>query len=883
MADINVVSGTGVTATIQTATPAEITVDGALRGDQGIQGNQGPIGPTGVPGAAGAVWYTGIGAPSSLYNNGDLYLNISNGDVYKQVAGVWGASLTNIKGPAGSTGGRWYTGTAVPTSATGNDGDLYLKTDTSDVYSRSAGAWSIIANINGAIGATGATGPAGPTGATGPLGPTGPQGTTGPTGPQGATGPTGPTGPAGTNGTNGVNGATWRQGSGAPSNTLGVDNDFYLNTATSDIYQRSSGTYGIIANIKGATGAAGTNGTNGTNGSVWYNGATTPSTLYNNGDYYLNTLTGDVYQQTAGAWGSPIENIKGPAGSGSGDMLKATYDPANIVQQLVGTTATQTLTNKTLTGPIIDQVKGGFGNKMVAYSDVSSAVNYFQMTNAATTVAPLLAPAGSDTNIDLLLKSKGTGLVKFQGQSGAIANFAAVVSGVNYLYFQNAATGNSPQIQASGTDTNVNLNFVSKGTGTVNANGVQVADLSSTQTLTNKTISGASNTITSIAESSVTNLTTDLAAKLPLAGGTMAGNINMATYSITNAYITSPNISSIVNTGTLTLPTTTDTLVGRATTDTLTNKTISGASNTVSNIPESAVTNLTTDLAAKLPLTGGTVTGPLVTSITGTGGSVPLTVTNDSSIGSNVSAFIAQDGGTFAHSGNIAQFKMVNGSDSGAVVLVSNAGTGKNISSTNGTTETFSVDKSGAVVASSQAVTNTNGTVMLTATTDGGDFNIYHTATGTKTLAFYGAGANTMNVSILDGTLDIGGVLVPTISSTHTLTNKRVTKRTNSTASSATPAINTDTTDEFDITALAANITSMTSSLTGTPVNGDELMIRIKDNGTARTITWGASFVSSGVATLLATTVASKTHFVKLRYDSTAAKWVALAVDATGY
>lgn len=40
---------------------------------------------------------------------------------------------------------------------------------------------------------------------------------------------------------------------------------------------------------------------------------------------------------------------QGPAGSGSGDMLKSTYDAANISQQVVGTTATQTLANKDLT------------------------------------------------------------------------------------------------------------------------------------------------------------------------------------------------------------------------------------------------------------------------------------------------------------------------------------------------------------------------------------------------------------------------------------------------------------------------------------------------------------------------------------------------------
>ena len=47
-----------------------------------------------------------------------------------------------------------------------------------------------------------------------------------------------------------------------------------------------------------------------------------------------------------------------------------------------------------------------------------------------------------------------------------------------------------------------------------------------------------------------------------------------ATTTLTNKTLTSPVISTIVNTGTLTLPTSTDTLVGRATTDTLTNKTL---------------------------------------------------------------------------------------------------------------------------------------------------------------------------------------------------------------------------------------------------------------------------------------------------------------------
>ena len=119
-------------------------------------------------------------------------------------------------------------------------------------------------------------------------------------------------------------------------------------------------------------------------------------------------------------------------------------------------------------------------------------------------------------------------------------------------------------------------------------------------------------------------------------------------------------------------------------------------------------------------------------------------------------------------------------------------------------------------------------------------------------------------------------------STAQTLASKRITQRVNTVASSATPAINTDTTDLFTITALAANITSMTSGLTGTPTEGQKLLVRIKGVA-AQTISWGASFSSSGVATLLATTVAGKTHMVGLIYDSAAAKWVCAAVDATGY
>lgn len=120
----------------------------------------------------------------------------------------------------------------------------------------------------------------------------------------------------------------------------------------------------------------------------------------------------------------------------------------------------------------------------------------------------------------------------------------------------------------------------------------------------------------------------------------------------------------------------------------------------------------------------------------------------------------------------------------------------------------------------------------------------------------------------------VGGVVVPTISSTNTLTNKRITARTGTTASSGTPTINTDNVDFYSITALAANITSFTTNLSGTPSTGDKLWISITDNGTPRTIAWGASFSGS---LLPATTVASVNLNVGLFWNGST--WQCIAVN----
>lgn len=112
---------------------------------------------------------------------------------------------------------------------------------------------------------------------------------------------------------------------------------------------------------------------------------------------------------------------------------------------------------------------------------------------------------------------------------------------------------------------------------------------------------------------------------------------------------------------------------------------------------------------------------------------------------------------------------------------------------------------------------------------------------------------------------------------TQTMTNKRITKRVVTVTQSATPTINTDNTDVAHITGLAQAVTSFTTNLSGTPVNGDMLRINITDDGTARAITWGASFEASTVA-LPTTTVISTRLDVGFIWNTATSKWRCVAV-----
>lgn len=117
-----------------------------------------------------------------------------------------------------------------------------------------------------------------------------------------------------------------------------------------------------------------------------------------------------------------------------------------------------------------------------------------------------------------------------------------------------------------------------------------------------------------------------------------------------------------------------------------------------------------------------------------------------------------------------------------------------------------------------------------------------------------------------------------TIDGTATLTNKRINPRAVvAGATSGNLTINGDTTDVYEAEGLTGAITFLQPS--GTPVDGQRLVIRIKDNGSARGITWTTSagaFRAVGI-TLPTTTVLGKVTYVGCMYNGTDSFWDAVA------
>lgn len=142
-----------------------------------------------------------------------------------------------------------------------------------------------------------------------------------------------------------------------------------------------------------------------------------------------------------------------------------------------------------------------------------------------------------------------------------------------------------------------------------------------------------------------------------------------------------------------------------------------------------------------------------------------------------------------------------------------------------------------------------------------------------------GAASDTTLSRSSAGVLAVEGVVIPSISSTNTITNKRIEPRIVSTASYTTDtgtSLTVATTDQFVITAQAGALKFNNPG--GTPVNGENIIIRIKDDGTARALTYDTQFRASSDLALPSTTVLSKTLYMGFIFNSTDTTWDLLAV-----
>ena len=138
-------------------------------------------------------------------------------------------------------------------------------------------------------------------------------------------------------------------------------------------------------------------------------------------------------------------------------------------------TGTQTLTNKTLTNPILSPTSSTAG-KVEFLEGTDNGTNKVTLIGpAATADVTVTLPAATDTLVgkattDTLtnktLTSPAIGTKISDTNGNELINLTATSSAVNEFTLANAATGNGPILSATG-ETNVDINLNPKGTGTL--------------------------------------------------------------------------------------------------------------------------------------------------------------------------------------------------------------------------------------------------------------------------------------------------------------------------------------------------------------------------------------------------------------------------------
>lgn len=158
-----------------------------------------------------------------------------------------------------------------------------------------------------------------------------------------------------------------------------------------------------------------------------------------------------------------------------------------------------------------------------------------------------------------------------------------------------------------------------------------------------------------------------------------------------------------------------------------------------------------------------------------------------------------------------------------------------------------------------------------------GAVRVFASSGNTPTLQAVGTDTN-LNLNLIPkgtGRVRANGVAIPTVTSADTLSSKRITPRVGSVSTGVTLTPNADTQDQFNVTSLGTAATIAAPS--GTPVDGQKLILRILDDNSQRTLTWDTIYKPTGVV-LPSSTLAGKTLYVLCIYNASAAKWDVVSV-----